>query len=573
MRAFPPRLRLRQLAAPALACALAVPGFCLAAQTSPDSAADHTLSPRIAGKLLLVLPFENRTGQSSLDWIGDAVPEILNQRLQSAGFQLIGRGDRQYALEHLGLPRNFQPSRATALRLAQTLDADYVVSGFYRDEGQNLQATAQILDVGALRLDPPLKQQAEMSQLLTILNSLAWRVARTLDPQYPVPETAFDAEGARIRLDGFENYIRGLDEADAAERIRHLRQAVEQNPHYAPAWLALGDEYFGDQQFEQAEAALGHLPRNDPGALRAEFYRGLAFFYTGNYAKAEDAFAYVATQLPLAEVLNNRGVALSRRGRDGVPYFQRAIAADPHDPDYSFNLAVSLARRHDLRDAQAALQQALKLRPADSEAQAFSATLKTLAASNTPAPPAPQPASQAIPTAVPQSADSAPNLPLERIKRNFNDASFRQAAAAMEAMEAQRIAALPPSGRADALTREGDRYLNEGLLLEAEREFQLALAADTHSSGAHAGLAAVRERDGEVDSARTEARASLALQPNAPAYVVLAKLDIAAHQLSAATTDVNEALRLDPSNPAARSLKGTIQAAQTASSTPQRAAP
>jgi Tfp pilus assembly protein PilF/TolB-like protein len=568
---------------PALVCALAAGAVvgdarpALAQATGSAVQEQAALSPKAAGKLLLVLPFENRTGQGSLDWIGDAVPEILNQRLQSAGFLLIGRGDRQYALEHLGLPKDFQPSRATALRLAQTLDADYVVSGFYRDDGQKLEATAQILDVNALRLDPPLEEQSERSQLLTILNRLAWRVARSLDPQYPVAEGTFVAEAAGLRLDGFENYIRGLDEADPAERIRHLRQAVEENPHYAPAWLALGDEYFGDQQFEPAENALGHLPKNDPSALRAEFYRGLSFFYTGSYAKAEDAFAYVATQLPLPEVLNNKGVAASRRGRDGVGFFQRAIAADPHDADYEFNLAVALARKHDVRGAQAALQQALKLRAGDSEAQAFAAMLKGMPA-QTAGSAAPGVQRTAMQTA-PQSAgdgeaagDLQPNLPLERIKRNFNDASFRQAAAAMEAMEAERIASLSPTERAAALTRDGDRYLNQGLLLEAEREYQLAVAADNRNAAAHAGLAAVRQRDGDFDAARQEARTSLSLHPNAPAYVVLGRLDLAAHQLPAAGTDADEALRLDPGNAGARALKQSLQA-QAQPSAAAKAAP
>ena len=80
------------------------------------------------GRLVLVLPFDNRSGQSNLNWIGDSFPYTLDQRLTSAGFLTIGRDDRQYALDHLGLPRDFRPSRATTIRIAQTLDADFVIS-------------------------------------------------------------------------------------------------------------------------------------------------------------------------------------------------------------------------------------------------------------------------------------------------------------------------------------------------------------------------------------------------------------------------------------------------------------
>ena len=56
-----------------------------------------------------------------------------------------------------------------------------------------------------------------------------------------------------------------------------------------------------------AASTLGKLPKTDSHALEAQFYRGLALFYIGNYVKAEDAFAFVATMLPLPEVVNNQG--------------------------------------------------------------------------------------------------------------------------------------------------------------------------------------------------------------------------------------------------------------------------
>jgi hypothetical protein len=56
------------------------------------------------GRILLVLPFDNRTGQPSLEWIREAAAEILSQRFASAGFAPMNRTERLYALDHLGLP-------------------------------------------------------------------------------------------------------------------------------------------------------------------------------------------------------------------------------------------------------------------------------------------------------------------------------------------------------------------------------------------------------------------------------------------------------------------------------------
>ncbi len=343
--------------------------FTTPAQAKDQSAAETaTLPAKVHHQLLLVLPFDNRTGQPNLDWIGEAVSETFNQRLGASGFDIISREDRQYALEHLGLPQSFQPSRATSIRLAQTLDADYIIVGFYTLQGSNLRVSAELLDVNALRLGQAQVQDGPLDHMLDVLDSLAWHVTRKLDPKFPLPESSFHAASANLRLNGFENYIRGILETEPAERIRHLKIAVAENPTYSPAWLALGMTYFSEQQFDASAAALGHLRKTDRDALEAEFYRGLAYFYTGHYQDAEEAFAFVAGQLPLPEVVNDQGVAASRRGHDGGALFQEAINGDPHDPDYLFNLAIALARRGDTTNALSAVGQALKLRPQDSEA-------------------------------------------------------------------------------------------------------------------------------------------------------------------------------------------------------------
>jgi len=499
------------------------------------------------GRLLLVMPFDNRSSQSNLDWIGESMPEVLNQRLTSAGFLPITRTDRLYALDHLGLPENFRPSRASMLRMAQTLDADYVIYGTYTLDGSTLKATAQILDVAGLKLGQPIEQQAELPHLIDLLNSLAWRTARQLDPSYSVAEQSFVAANSDIRLDAFENYIRGLVEAQYAERIRHLKEAVRLNPRFYAAWLTLGRAYFAHQDFELAYTTLGKLPKNDSHALEAQFYRGLALFYTGNYAKAEDAFAFVAAMLPLPEVVNDEGVAASRHGRDGGPLFEQAIAIDPKDPDYHFNLAVSMRRRNNLAGAQHEIEIAGKLRPSDSEIQSVAALLKS------------EPA-RVVPTkAYPGAPESdPPSEPLERIKRGYNEASFHQAAFELEQVQAMQLATLPAADRAKALTRQGTLFLNRGFVLEAERQFLDAVKADPSSASAHAGLAQVREHSGDPAAAREEAQKSLSLQPNVTAYLVLGRLDLAANQLPQATTDVKEALRVEPANPEARALLQAI---------------
>ena len=105
---------------PARAAAVLGFAFLLAVTAHPQTDAAAARSNEDHGRILLVLPFDNGSGQPSLEWVREAAPEILSSRFQSAGFAPMSREDRLYALDHLGLPEGFHPSRATALKLAQT---------------------------------------------------------------------------------------------------------------------------------------------------------------------------------------------------------------------------------------------------------------------------------------------------------------------------------------------------------------------------------------------------------------------------------------------------------------------
>ena len=506
------------------------------AQQRPSGPAAET---EASARLLLVLPFENHTGQPNLNWIGEGAADIFNRRLDAAGFLTISRGDRLYALDRLGLPSNFQPSRATTIRIAQLLDADFVIIGTYAETGSQLTVTAQILGLHQLTLSAPIQQEADLKNLLSTLNGLAWSVAGKLHPTYSVAEQTFLAADGSLRPDAFENYVRGIIAEAPPDRIAHLQEAVKLSPGFTPATLELGKAYFAGQDYEAAATAFGQMPKDDPNALDADFYRGLSLFFTANYLKAEDAFAFVATQLPLPEVVNNEGVSASRRGHDGAPLFQQAIASDSRDPDYHFNLALALRKRNDILGATREIETVLKLRPQDTEAQTFAAALKDAASVN---------------------SDPDDSLPLERIKRGYNETEFRQAAFEMEQIEAMRLATLPAKERAAKLVSAGDQFMNRGLILEAEREYQAAVQADTSSALAHAGLAEVREHSENPKAARAEAQQSLSLTPNVPAYLVLARMDLQSNQLSAAASEVSAALRIEPANANARGMKQAVEA-------------
>ena len=505
------------------------------------------------GRVVLVLPFDNHSGDPSLNWIGDSFPDTLDKRLTSAGFLTISHDDRQFAYDHLGLPADFRPTRATTIRIAEQLDANFVVIGSYSvvpgsggagaksQIGGRISIQAKVLSVDALRMSAPIEDSAELLRLFDVENAIAWKVARAMDPHFSASEQTFLGAAGAVPLPAFEDYIRGIN-ATGAERLKRLKNAVAQNPGYSAALLELGKEQYAQRDFEGAEASLAKVPKTDRLALEANFYLGMANFNSANYAGAQAAFAFVASRLPLSEVVNDEAVAVSRQGKDSVDLFRKASEADPSDEDYHYNLAIAMFRRGDTAGAAREVAAGLKLKPADNEAVELLAQLKK------------------VPAGTKLKADAEGGFsPLERIRRNYSETGFRQVAFQLDQMRAMRLAMLPADERATEYTQLGREYLSEGLLPEAETQFQDALKAEPNSADAHAGMAQLREASGDANGARDEAKTSNIMKPNVAALLVLARLDLADKELSAGAQEISQALQIDPRNADAIALKLAVQ--------------
>jgi Tfp pilus assembly protein PilF/TolB-like protein len=499
-------------------------------------AAPAQQAPAGLGQTLVVLPFENASKAPGLEWIGEAFPEIMGQRLAAASsLYVLPRQDRVYAFDRLGIPASARPSMATLLRLGEEMDVDYLVLGRYTYDGQTFTAAAQLLDLKKLHLSPEIRQSGPLPKLLDIQLQLTWELLRQVEPLQIVSRNSFIQSAPPVRLDALEKYIRGVIAPDAASRIRDLNDAVRLNPTYTPALLALARTYYDSRDYSKAASWYARVPTGDDAALEAQFYLGMSLFYAGDYAHAQNAFQFVAERLPLTEVLNNLGVVADRRGqKTAADYFQRAALADASDPDYRFNLAVALYKSGDGAGAAKQLRDALAIRP-DAEAKSFLEQVNAGPA-------------------------SGKKVPLERIKSNYDEASFRQLALEVENVNETRLAKSDARTHANFHVQHGRQMLAQDLLIVAEKDFREAVTLDPSNAAAHAGMARVLELTSDRAGARGEASTSLRLTPNAEAFLVLARLDMNDNKPEAAGASVDKALQLEPANADAQALKSAIAA-------------
>jgi Flp pilus assembly protein TadD len=130
--------------------------------------------------------------------------------------------------------------------------------------------------------------------------------------------------------------------------------------------------------------------------------------------------------LPLTAVYNNLGVVDARRGRRAAAteYFTKAVMADPTDADYRFNLALAHYKSGDNAAAVKQLREELQLSPTDAEAKSLLESVMRGASF-----------SQATTNSV---TASATRVPIERIKRNYDEASYRQVEMQIENLKQQQ---------------------------------------------------------------------------------------------------------------------------------------
>lgn len=321
-------------------------------------------------RTVLVFPFENQSSRTDLQWISESFADVVSSRLSGPGRLVVDRKERNAAFGQLAIAPETSLTVASKYKLAESLGADWVVMGKFDVQGDVLIARAQLLDVGRLKLLPAFETSGELVDLVDLQTRLAWRLLATYDPEFTVgTEEDFRHQFPELRLDAFENYIRGVLAGDPEARVRYLREADRLNPTDRRAALELGRHYFDEKDYANSARWLRKLDARDPSYDEALFLLGVDEFFMGREPAAEKAFAELAERIPLNEARNNLGFLRARRGRtaEALMDFERAHQGDPADPDYNFNLAACLWSLDRYEEASRYLEEAVKLAPEDEE--------------------------------------------------------------------------------------------------------------------------------------------------------------------------------------------------------------
>jgi len=517
---------------------------------------------------LLVFPFENLSPRADLNWISESFAQVLSTRLAQPDNYILERGERNAAYVQLGMPVDAPLTLASEFKAAQVLGVDWAVVGNFNVTDNRLVARAQLLNVKLLKLSQPMEVSGDLTELVDLQTRLAWRLLATHDPDFTVGnEEDFRRRFHDIRLDAFENYIRGLLATDDASRLHFFEESERLDPADHRGAFALGRFYFDQKDYANSAKWLGKMEESDSDYTESLFLRAVDEFFLGHESTAEREFETLAKSLPLGEVSNNLGVLEARRGRynEALANFERAYQGDPSDEDFCFNRGVALWNEKRFPQAAESLQAAVQANPEDSEAHTLLAVvfgkLKDDAKEQKELD---WLAEHEVGTAAGQPGDV---LPMPRLKKSYDGRAFRLLELTLHNAMEQHLANASLQGHIDAHLEEGKKLLAKNIYGDAERELAEVVSMSPDDPQAHILLAQALEGEGKHPEAAKELQNSLNLQDSAEVHLFLAHVFLSMNQPEQARLQAQAVLNLEPGNQQAMEMMQRIPAAAPAART------
>jgi len=325
-----------------------------------------------------VLPLFNLSKDKNLDWIGESVSETAGEALGGAGLVALSRDNRIEVYRRLSIRPYILLTRASVIKIGESLDAEYVVFGQFQVTPANdlpsksrgtLQLAARVLDLKRMKEGPEFREFGAIEDLASLQSHLAWQLLRFLIPDKTPTESDFRSQHRGVRVDALESYVRGLVAVNPDEKHRWYIQATRLDARYSQPWFHLGRLDWRKKEYAPAAEWFRKVPPGDAHYREATFFLGLCRYHTGDYAGAQSAFQTVAGMVPLSEVYNNLGAAESRRDLpSALENFRKALEGDASDPAYRFNVGYSLWRHGNFSDAAEHFRAVLDRDPADEAA-------------------------------------------------------------------------------------------------------------------------------------------------------------------------------------------------------------
>jgi tetratricopeptide (TPR) repeat protein len=303
-------------------------------------------------KTIAFISFENRTGDESLGYLRNVLPEVLGTSLGESKYFRVMRSDRmREMMKEVRKDTGEFIDRETGTLLCRRGGIGVMAIGNYTKAGPVFLAELELIDVNTgERLGSPMRARGrEVESFLKedgIVDDLARQISRaagvsrlsTQASLRPVAEVSSTSLGAqRFYGRGKLEYYR----FNFKEARHYLELAVREDSTFADAWKWLSYVYTGDS----AHVAIEHAKGNMSKATEREQY---------SIAEGDSSLR--------SSLLKSRG--REEEGKDYFSFTKARAEIFPTDAEFRFWYAKALAMSGKREQAIAEFKRALELDPA-----------------------------------------------------------------------------------------------------------------------------------------------------------------------------------------------------------------
>ena len=367
---------------------------------TPSAGMSHNL------RSVVVLPFENLTGDPAQDYLAEGMSDALMTDLtKRTSLRVISRtSSMQYRGTHKALHE-----------IARELDVDAAVLASVARSGKRIRVNAKLVEAASGQNLWVQEYDRDESDVLKLQDALAAAVAQEVAGKVTSTDQSRMAERSQsVDLQAYESYLKaryffsrqtneGLEKA-----IRYFRKSIELDPSFAAAYLGLGETYGfmayqrrlnyveGSIKAENLVAKALELDRNSslahafagmikfqfrcdrPGAekelnralelnpndMAALDYHSYYLLETGQTDEAITEKRRVLEHDPVAvETSSELGLYYLTAGRndEAIEQLQRALELDPNYPSALTRLGRAYANKGQYDQAVVAMMKAIAL--------------------------------------------------------------------------------------------------------------------------------------------------------------------------------------------------------------------
>jgi serine/threonine protein kinase/tetratricopeptide (TPR) repeat protein len=208
--------------------------------TAPATPPSDSSASGQGARSIVVLPFENRSGDPSQEFFADGLTDTLITDLaQISALRVISRTSAM----------RFKGGGRALPEIASELKVQFVVEGSALRVGNRVRITVQLLDAVADRSLWAQRYDRDMTDLLTVESELATAIVEEIRVKVTPQEQARLAPRGPVNPEAHVAYLRGRylwnrwDPESVRQSLACYEDALESDPRFALAYAGLADAY------------------------------------------------------------------------------------------------------------------------------------------------------------------------------------------------------------------------------------------------------------------------------------------------------------------------------------------